>query len=250
MKNFSLRQAVGPLAVAALAATSVGAYAIDGVVLIDQARVNAAGGFPYKIITPGSYRLAGNLVAPLGKSGIDVSAGGSVSLDLNGYSISSSASCSPTGQSCTPPVSGVGNEGMGVWVHGAGTGSGTFSLTNGSVNGFPGYGIFVQVGGAVEIRGTKVFNNSFSGMLISTSGGQAGVSVNIVRDNIVWRNGGTGIGGGDLVIDNIVTANGAVGLALQPTAGYRGNSLLGNGQGPVSGGISIGSNVCGYQQLC
>lgn len=59
----------------------------------DQAKVNAAGGFPYRITQPGSYRLAGNLVAPLGKTGIDVSAGGSVSLDLNGFSISSAASC-------------------------------------------------------------------------------------------------------------------------------------------------------------
>jgi|JI8StandDraft_2_1071088.scaffolds.fasta_scaffold37363_2 hypothetical protein len=242
------RSAVAAIAVAGLGLMGTAA-AVDGVVLIDQARVNAAGGFPYKITAPGSYRLASNLVAPLGKSGIDVSTGGSVSLDLNGYSISSSASCSPTGQSCTPPVSGAGTV-TGVWVHDAGTGSGAFSLKNGSINGFPGYGIEVQVGGAVEIRDTKVFNNSFSGMIISTSGGQGGVSVNVIRDNLVWRNGGTGIVGGDLVIDNIVTGNGSVGLALQPTAGYRGNHLLGNGQGPVSGGVSIGSNVCAYQQLC
>ena len=37
------------------------AFAVDGVVLINQSTVTAAGGFPYSITQSGSYRLSGNL---------------------------------------------------------------------------------------------------------------------------------------------------------------------------------------------
>ena len=46
---------------AALAITSVSAWAIDGQVLINQSTVVSAGGFPYIISQPGSYKLSGNL---------------------------------------------------------------------------------------------------------------------------------------------------------------------------------------------
>jgi hypothetical protein len=233
------------LMTAMLMGISAGAYAVDGVILIDQARVNATGGFPYKISAPGSYRLASSLVAPLGKGGIDVSAGGSVSLDLNGFSVSSTARCGPTGLNCTPAVPGAGTP-AGVWVHDSGTGDGAFSILNGAVSGFASFGIFVQVAGAVNIRDTKVFNNSASGILLTN----ATNGTNIVSGNFVWRNGGTGIFGGDLITNNTVTGNGATGLALQPTAGYKDNWLYGNGQGPATGGFSMGANVCGYQLPC
>ena len=38
------------------------ALAVDGVVLINQSTVVAAGGFPYIISQPGSYKLSGNLI--------------------------------------------------------------------------------------------------------------------------------------------------------------------------------------------
>jgi hypothetical protein len=68
--------------------------AVDGQVLINQAAVTAAGGFPYKITQPGSYKLSGNLVMntfPGGNySGMDVAIlinSSNVTLDLNGFSI-------------------------------------------------------------------------------------------------------------------------------------------------------------------
>jgi len=61
-------------------------FAVDGVVLINQSTVMAAGGFPYLINQPGSYKLAGNLVVPAGKNGIQISVP-RVTLDLNGFSI-------------------------------------------------------------------------------------------------------------------------------------------------------------------
>jgi hypothetical protein len=62
-------------------------YAVDGVGLISQATVNAAGGFPYVISQPGSYKLSGNLAAPINKNAIEIAAS-FVSLDLNGFNIS------------------------------------------------------------------------------------------------------------------------------------------------------------------
>jgi len=65
---------------------SVSAFAVDGVVLINQASVMAAGGFPYRIMNPGSYKLSGNLVVPANVDGVDISAD-NVALDLNGFTI-------------------------------------------------------------------------------------------------------------------------------------------------------------------
>ncbi len=62
------------------------AFAVDGVVLINQSTVIAAGGFPYLISQPGSYKLSGNLTVPDLVDGIRISAS-NVTLDLNGFKI-------------------------------------------------------------------------------------------------------------------------------------------------------------------
>ena len=83
------------LAVAlAMALIPAYAYAVDGQVLINQSTVNAAGGFPYTITQPGSYKLSGNLVVPLGVNGFEINADG-VTIDLNGFSITGSGLFSP-----------------------------------------------------------------------------------------------------------------------------------------------------------
>lgn len=74
--------------VLAMALLPACAFAVDGVVLINQATVTAAGGFPYAISTSGSYKLSGNLLVPNGVNGIQISVS-SVTLDLNGFSITS-----------------------------------------------------------------------------------------------------------------------------------------------------------------
>lgn len=61
-------------------------YAVDGQVLINQSTVTTAGGFPYTISQPGSYKLSGNLITPSGTDAIHVAVS-NVTLDLNGYSI-------------------------------------------------------------------------------------------------------------------------------------------------------------------
>jgi len=69
-------------------------FAVDGQVLINQSTVMAAGGFPYKITLPGSYKLTGNLTMTTTVSGnfngtdvaIEIDSG-QVILDLNGFTI-------------------------------------------------------------------------------------------------------------------------------------------------------------------
>jgi hypothetical protein len=73
----------------AMALIPFGAFAVDGVVLINQSTVTAAGGFPYTISVEGSYKLSGNLVVPVGVNGINITAS-HVTLDLNGFSITGS----------------------------------------------------------------------------------------------------------------------------------------------------------------
>ena len=64
------------------------AFAVDGEILINQAIVMAAGGFPYVISNPGSYKLSGNLSVPAGIDGIHITTS-YVSLDLNGFNVAS-----------------------------------------------------------------------------------------------------------------------------------------------------------------
>jgi len=74
--------------------TQVGAYAVDGQVLINQSTVMAAGGFPYIISNPGSYKLTGNLqmstTSAGNHAGLDIAIAinsSFVDLDLNGFAI-------------------------------------------------------------------------------------------------------------------------------------------------------------------
>lgn len=78
---------IGVLAMALLSAGMM--FAVDGVVLINQSTVTAAGGFPYVISQPGSYKLSGNLIGLAGISAIVISVS-NVTLDLNGFNISCS----------------------------------------------------------------------------------------------------------------------------------------------------------------
>ena len=61
-------------------------YAVDGQILINQATVNTAGGFPYTISNPGSYKLAGNLSPGSGHNGIEIAAD-HAAVDLSGFAI-------------------------------------------------------------------------------------------------------------------------------------------------------------------
>jgi hypothetical protein len=149
-------------------------FAVDGQILINQSTVMAAGGFPYKITQPGSYKLSGNLVVPANTDGIDVTAD-NVTLDLNGFNISGNRTCTYTaaGISCTGSI-----EGWGVLSQGSST-----AVKNGSVTGMS--------GGIAAIAG------SGTGALIEevrVSQCQVGISaVGIVRRSTASLNSAVGI---------------------------------------------------------
>ena len=66
------------------------ALAVDGVIEINQAKIDASGGFPFTISNPGSYRLTSNLQMPGGASSIGAMisiAADDVTLDLNGFTL-------------------------------------------------------------------------------------------------------------------------------------------------------------------
>ena len=82
------------LAAAALtAALTFTLQAADGVTEINQALIEASGGFPYEITQPGSYLLTGNLTVPdADTTAIRVEAT-DVTLDLNGFAIIGPVQC-------------------------------------------------------------------------------------------------------------------------------------------------------------
>ena len=87
MKRLSLTRVISAL----FLLTSRSMLAVDGQVLINQSTVTTGAGFPYRITAPGSYKLTGNLVAPVNKVVIQIESS-NVTLDLNGFNVKCSAS--------------------------------------------------------------------------------------------------------------------------------------------------------------
>lgn len=147
---------------------SLSAFAVDGTILINQASVMAAGGFPYVITQPGSYKLSGNLIVPFNTDGIDINAG-DVLLDLNGFSVKGPGTCN--GSFDSPPTVCNGNA---AFADGIVALKDNVTIKNGSVEGFS-LGIFgghlveevhfsnnvtgVQVGPGIVRRCTARNNN-------------------------------------------------------------------------------------------
>jgi len=202
----------------ALAALGTPAFAVDGVTLINQATVQAAGGFPYTISQPGSYRLSGSLVAA-STGAINITAS-NVTLDLNGFTIGCVA-CSG--------VAGISSNGIAV------------AIMNGTVDGFQGSGgtgIYFQ-GPAAKVDHMTVNGNTYgvattagdpttgedltvtesnisSNSMVGVSGQFSNVTV---RNSVVSGNGLAGIYvRGGLVAGSLITSNG---LNLTISNGFR-----------------------------
>ncbi len=236
------------------------AWAVDGIVLIDQGKAMTGGvtpgdtpGFPVTISRPGSYRLAGNLVVPTANTtAIEIAANTpGVTIDLNGFSIIGATVCSGFPLSCTPLGSGVGilsnsSDSRGVTVR------------NGTILGMGSSGLSL-LGAASTAEDLNVISNGGDGILI-----ELGTALR----NKVYKNGGNGINGGNSVIsynnvignrfigivlnDSLVTnnamiINGSVGLAASNT-GFGANVFSSNNGGffnpQFSGRAAIGPNLC------
>ncbi|MDJ0788545.1 MAG: hypothetical protein QNK05_17195 [Myxococcota bacterium] len=189
---------------------SSAAGGVDGRIELNQATIDAAGGFPFMINQPGSYVLTGDLSVGAGSnSGIRIQAA-DVTLDLNGFSLRGPDSCSPG--SCS------GGARFGIIA--AGSQVVHTVVRNGNVSGFSGVCVFV-------------FEASHVTDLSVSSCGLAGISA----------------GAGSLVESNRVEDVGGSGLSLSDDTGYglnvvRNTGLANSSEPVIEQGIPIAGNAC------
>lgn len=251
----------------AVAFGSQDAFAVDGVVLIDQNRALAGGvtpgdapGFPVTISVAGIYKLASNLVVPnQNTTAIQVNVN-NVTIDLNGFAILGPNVCATDGftvaQPCTLPGSGYGiDAGTAVPFNVLNT-----RVLNGTIDGVGGIGIFANVNARIE----KMNISNCGSYGIFTSGGEVldtlirgngntGILTSgaIIKDSRSIFNRGAGIQTGAISIlsGNAIGTNLSLGLILSPNSRYTDNVIDnnngGNGNAQVSGGTSAGINTCG-----
>lgn len=265
------------LALSAIALAPAYLHAVDGQVLINQAIVNAAGGFPYVISQAGSYKLSGNLiVTDLTKDAI-VIAHDFVTLDFGGFSIIGTADCS-SGTCIGIP----GTHGGVVTANNSGSfqkpPSPFFNITvrNGTIQGM-GVGIFLW-GDSNTVEDMKIRSNTFDGITLlrpdiggelqrvqncSVNLNEVGINIDggqVLSNNVSGnREWGIGIGGTAALVDkNVVAGNRDEGLTAvtfngaktNTTVAYSNNIFKGNSSDVgLSGGtttlVNAGQNVCG-----
>jgi len=207
------------------------ALAVDGEILIDQAKVNAGGitpgdapGFPATLSRPGRYKLTGNLVVPAGQTGIVVTQH-DVTIDLDGFTISSN----PPGQAS-------------FGIHAASVTG--LSVANGTITGFSAPGVYNVGGRFAVVEDMRLVSNQFgfeggSDARIRTStiaSGFIGIVCTgcLVERNVITGNTRDGISVFDqagLVLGNVIVGNGRFGLISNAKTGYGNNILFGNNGG-------------------
>ena len=198
------------------------ALAANGVREIDQTTVNALGGFPYRIQSPGSYVLTSHLEIPdVDTTGIAVEAS-HVTIDLNGFSIRC-ASCSGTGT------------GDGIFADAT---RGNVSVRDGSVSGVGNRGVAVE-GFVGLVERIQVSETGGTGIFLGES--------SLVIDSQATHNAqGIQIGKGSAVIDSIGSWNGGNGVQLDEFAvisGVAANEKTGSGIAPTEGSVVIRSTA-------
>lgn len=237
----------------AIAFAAHSAFAVDGVVLINQSTVMAAGGFPYTISQPGSYKLSGNLTVTTIKDAIVIQHD-DVTLDLNGFAIVGPGTYVAVGVSgCTPggdPAHCAGISSFGYQ---------NITIKNGVIRGFSDG---VYVGGTALISDLQTSRNlvgvSASGSIIlvrcaANNNDFWGINVGNATVSECTANNNTVDGieaSGSTLIHNVASQNGGYGINTfnfgRSVAGS--NTLLNNRMGSLnlvgSGSISQGNNVC------
>jgi hypothetical protein len=255
------------------------ARAVDGVIEINQATVDAAGGFPYTIDEPGSYRLTSDLTVPgTSTSGLRIVAD-DVALDLSGFTISGANSCTDSGSALTCDAT---SGGTGV----SSTSGSRLVIRNGAVRGFGFRGVDlggtenqveevvavenggdgIRIGGYGEVVDCISRRNARHGVLVesrsrvlrSTCAGNRWDGVNTsffgvaVTSCVLSENGRSGadLRRSCLVIDNNIYSNEETGLDLETNCGY-GRNVIADNNGTVSGAaVEIGTNTCDGDTAC
>jgi len=261
---------------AALQWVSVGAtHAVDGMILINQSKAltgsvtpGDAAGFPVTLSQPGSYRLSGNLtVSDQNTTAIQVTAD-NITIDLNGFAILGPNLANGVGQGVSASsrtnvavlngtVRGMGERGVHLGNKARAEGLRLISNTDG-----------IEVGVDSLVQETTALNNRVAGIVafgksailnsVANQNGEFGISTAddcLIQGNIALGNARYGIltGSNSTVLQNTVTGNGDFGLFLNSRTGYAQNVIAENGTitGPqVSGGIQMGTNVCGSDTIC
>jgi parallel beta-helix repeat protein len=233
------------------------AGAVDGTIEINQAKVMAAGGFPYVISTANtSYRLTGSLtVSSTSANAINVSVS-HVTIDLNGFSITGAAGSDTYGINATETDVTVENGTITGFEFGAFTGNnGIIRNVHADSNGDG-----IATGANSLVQGCTADSNTANGIYSTGSGlvvsgnsvnsnGKLGIGAGIgstISGNSVYSNSGSGIycnGGGCLISNNTIDNNNPDGINADSTTGYGGNVLNNNGTN-VSAGTSMKNNVC------
>jgi len=258
--------------------------AVDGVIEVNQARALAGGvspgdapGFPVTISVSGSYRLTGSLdvtgqPTPQNVTAIEIlSSAKDVTVDLNGFAVVGPLSCSGNPNTCTP------SSGAGDGIANLSAGSNSVTVRNGTVRGMGRIGIAIGaqsclvenvhvlsngtdgiylLGGIVR-NSVASYNHAFgivtdaNSLVVNTLAdwnGSAGISIEAgtLTGNTASNNTGDGLVIRDspgLASYNTAFANGARALFLvSGNDGYVGNVL--SGTSPITGGISLGLNLC------
>jgi hypothetical protein len=256
----------------------------DGVIEINQAAALAGGitptdtaGFPVTIDQPGSYRLTGDLTLSASDvAAIDIDAN-DVTVDLGGFTIAGTADCVglPPFLTCLIPANGDGitatssssnvtvhngklrNLRLGIVLSGDAGRVESVDVRRGSASGIAatGFGAVIRDVISTLNRGTGISAGVDARVADSTviSNNDDGINVGFnsnVSGNTVTANGEVGISAaqGSRVAENTASDNAGFGLDLSAGAGYGGNVLDGNNGGnpmpQLSGGISLGPNVC------
>ena len=231
----------------ALVLLSVSTFAVDGVTLISQASVNAAGGFPYSITQSGSYKLSSNLTVTTETDAIDINAD-NVVLDLNGFTIASPCdTCARYG------VFSSGHQNI--------------TIKNGVVTGF-GYGIRLNSPSPIDgldvnalVEEVHASNNqngiNIQGGIVrrcTATGNSSGITVNsgVVESNLSSNNL-IGFNVSDVTLTgNSAKHNSSVGLGIGPGTVFGSNVVIDNQSDivVVGGSISQNNNVCTGGTAC
>jgi len=269
------------LLAAAMIAFAASAYAVDGTIEINQAKVMANGGFPYVISTANSsYRLTGSLTVPASTNGINVTAN-NVTIDMNGFSITGPGSTSGVVNGVS--ASGIADvtvengtiTGLGLAIvlgasgivrnvhadmNGFGIDVGNNSVVEGCTanNSTTNYGIACSSG--CSISGNTANGNADEGIFCSVSGcqitgntanGNTSVGIDcqsgacVISGNTLLGNPTLGIGcfGSGCLISGNTVINSANGIeAIDTTTGYSNNVLKNTAN--FSLGKSLGNNLC------
>jgi hypothetical protein len=247
MQNRGARTFAAILALVALSA--IPASALDGEVLINQAKANAGGitpddnpGFPVTISRSGKYKLIGNLNVPADRNGIAVTAN-YVTIDLNGFRIAGGK----------VGVNAPNRNGL--------------TVVNGTIRNFASHGIVTRA--FAVIQDMQITNNGGIGVKLHTNGrvlrstiSESGntnifcISKCLIAQNVVTRSlFESGIvlltsAGGHLVLGNTIAGNQLFGIYTEGMTGFGNNTLTGNNPDGVLGGTQIVGPTAMHPNAC